>query len=435
MWPVGKTSRTVRVAAVCALLALLAAGSVALANSDLNDAHVSTGPPVQTISNACSQAVLGALGDVGANVYREGVSSARTASALSLITHSVPLREAIERNDPQAVRVAARTLIATGHMTNLRVTSAGASAGPEGTGPKNGGRVLADAGNPGALAPLYGSILNVAGAPIASFVASVWADAGFLDETNGIGEGLTVLRSHGRSITGSLALPTGELPTEGELTVSGIDYRYTSFAAGAYPAGNPLRVYMFRSVPSIAPLCGRTPTDTIVNTVSRVARLIYTGEIGATARKQMRRVQHNQPLLRAVAQREPEATRLAIDKLLNEHIVRIRVTVDGQLLSDVGGPHVLAPVRAAAARRRQDDRQCRDLDPGRPRLPAAGPAAGRSEGGHVMDPTHPQIVMSSFPSRRRTSPPKARSVIRGTTTACSRSTPKRSRPGRCRSRC
>src|SRR2546428_799576 len=49
-------------------------------------------------------------------------------------------------------------------------------------------------------------------------------------------------------------------------------------------------------------------------------------------------------LLRAVAARDPEATRVAIDNLLTEHIVRLRVSVGGRLLRDVGGPYVLAPV-------------------------------------------------------------------------------------------
>ncbi|MGO9248616.1 MAG: hypothetical protein ACLP7W_08475 [Solirubrobacteraceae bacterium] len=387
-----------RVALVCALLACLAAGSVALANSDLDDVHVSNAPaPAPAVANACSQVVLGALGDVAANVYREGVSSARTASALSMITHSVPLREAIERDEPRAARTVARTLIASGHMTNLKVISTGTGAGREAPGPlKDGGRVLADAGTSGALAPLRGSLLGATGAPIASFVASVWADAGFLDETNGIDEGLTVLRAHGHDIAGSLALPAGELPTQGELTVKGVSYRYTSFAAGAYPAGNPLRVYVFRSVSSIAPLCARTPTDTIVNTVSRVARLIYTGEIGASAREQIHRVQHNQPLLQAVAAREPEATRLAIDRLLNEHIVRIRVTVGGQLLSDVGGPHVLAPVRAPLrAGAKTIGNVVISIQDDLGYLLLAQRLAGLKV---VMysDPAHPQVVMSSF---------------------------------------
>ncbi len=283
--------------------------------------------------------MLGALGDVAERVYREGVSSARTASALSLISHSIPLREAIERGDPRAARAAARALVTTGHMTNLKVIRSGAAA-------QGGPQVLADAGGPNALAPLSGKILGAAGAPIASFVASVWADNGFVDETNGIAEGKTALREHGRSIAGSFALPPGELPAQGALTVRGVDYRYTSFPASVYPTARPLRVYLLKSIPSIAPLCGRTATDTLVNTVSRVARLIYTGETGASALTQVHRVQHNQPLLRAVSQREPEASRLAIDNLLNEHIVRLRVSSGGRLLSDVGGPDVLAPVRA-----------------------------------------------------------------------------------------
>jgi DNA-binding GntR family transcriptional regulator len=334
---VGKLSRTVRAAVVCALLAVPAAGCGAIASGDL-DAHVGADPLARTVSNACSQAALGALGSVATRVYREGVSSSRTASALSMIEHSIPLREAVERNDPRAARTASQALIATGHMTNLELIHGGAAA-------EGGGRVLADAGTPNALAPLRGSILDAAGVPIASFVASVWADDGFVDETNGITEGVAALREHGRSITGSFALPAGMLPAQGALTIRGIDYRYTSFPADVYPAGR-LRVYLLRSISSIAPLCGRTPTDTVVNTITRVAKLIYTGEIGASALTQVRRVQHNRPLLRAVAQREPEATRLAIDNLLNEHIVRIRVSIAGQLLSDVGGPYVLAPVRA-----------------------------------------------------------------------------------------
>ena len=60
---------------------------------------------------------------VGVRVYREGVLSSRTASALSLITQSQPLREAVEADDPAAARAAAQALIATGHMTDLQVAS------------------------------------------------------------------------------------------------------------------------------------------------------------------------------------------------------------------------------------------------------------------------------------------------------------------------
>ena len=385
---VGKLSRTMRVVVLCALLAAPAAVWGASANGGL-DPDVNADHPAQTVPKACSAAVLAALGDVAARVYREGVSSARTASALSLIAHSIPLREAIERDDPRAARTAAQALIATGHMTNLKVIRSDAAA-------EGGARVVADAGGPDALAPLRGSILDAAGAPIASFVASVWADEGFVDEANGIAQGMTSLREHGRNIAGSFALPPGELPARGAIAIGGVAYRYTSFAASAYPAGGRLRVYLLKPTRSIAPLCAGTRTDTLVNTVSRVARLIYAGETGASALKQVHRVQHNQQLLRAVAQREPEAARLAIDNLLNEHIVRIRVTAAGQLLSDVGGPDVLAPVRAPlrlAGKRIggvvlsiQDDLGYLLL-------------AQRLAGCKVVmykDPAEPQVVMSSF---------------------------------------
>ncbi len=353
-------------------------------------------PPPQTVSNTCATTVLGALSKVAARVYHEGVSSGRTASALSLIEGSIPLREAVEQDDPKAVRVAARALIATGHMTNLEVLRQDVVRGASQAKPATASQVLADVGGPDALAPLHGTIVGASGAPIATFVASVWADNGFLDETDGIAEGMTALRTGERSIAGSFTPGTGALPAQGALTVRGVDYRYTSFAATAYPTGQPLRVYLFKSIPAIAPLCGRTREDTTVNTVSRVATLIYVGETGRAALVQVHRVQHNQPLLRAVARREPEATRLAIDNLLNEHIVRLRVSAGEQMLSDVGGPDVLAPVRAPLLLHGQmigsfvlsiqDDLGYQLL-------------ALRLAGLSVImykNPAHPQVVMSSF---------------------------------------
>jgi hypothetical protein len=345
---VGKVLSARRVVFGCAVLAALAAGGWGIANRSSSSAHASATvhQAPSGASTVCAQTALGALGDVAQRVYREGVSSERTDSAIYLIEHSLPLREAVERADPQAARAAARALLATGHMTNLTVITGGSGAA------HGGGRTLAVAGAPGALAPVRGTLTNAAGATIGSFVASVWADSGFLDETDGIAEGSTVLRAGGatideQTVPGSLSLPAGELPAQGALTARGVAYRYTSFPATAYPAGRPLRVYLLRSLRSIAPLCGATQDDTTVNALSHVATLIYAAEVGRSTLPQIARVQHNQALLTAVAHGEPEATRLAIDNLLNEHIVRLRVLdASGKLLSDVGGPYVLAPVRA-----------------------------------------------------------------------------------------
>jgi hypothetical protein len=93
-------------------------------------------------------------------------------------------------------------------------------------------------------------------------------------------------------------------------------------------------------------LCGATQEDTVVNTLSRIAHLIYTAEGGPRTVAQVRRVQQDQLLLRAVAARDAPAAKAAIEALLTEHIVRLRVFAGAGLLSDVGGPFVLAPVGA-----------------------------------------------------------------------------------------
>jgi hypothetical protein len=371
-----------RIAYVCLLVLILAVSGYGIskldvdgwASADADDSAPSTAlsaarlrPSAHPmVSSACATAALGALGDIAKRVYHEGVFSERTAAAAVFVEHSRPLREAIERDDPHAAREAAQALIATGHMTSLRITRAsgliessssrrpgeGSSHTSKGPSPasETGGQVLVNVGTHSALAPLHGTIVGAGGTPIATFVASVWADEGLISEMNGIIQGQTSLRQDGHDLASSFPLPTGQAgepsAQQGEFTLDGSPYLYISLPATSYPEGQPMRIYVLRSPSSIAPLCASTSTATLVNTLSRVAKLIYTSEGGPHALVQVRRVQHNQALLHAVDAREPEATRLAIDKLLNQHIVRMRVSSQGQLLSDVGGPYVLAPVRA-----------------------------------------------------------------------------------------
>ena len=337
-------------------------------------------PPPPSVPAVCTSAVLGTLTTVLERVYREGVASERTASAEYLIANSVALRAAVERGERSAARAAARALLATGHMTNVTVM--------------RGGQTFVDVGGP-ALAPLHGTLTGANGAPIASYVASVWADNGFLTEAGGITQGLVALRENARSVGGSPALPARVLPDAGKLTRAGVPYEYTSFPVAVYPAGG-LRVYLLMPTRTVASLCGSTPENTAVNTLRRVAELIYTAEIGRSAQIQVRRVQRNKALLEAVANHEPEAARLAIDALLNEHIVRLRVSTDGKLLSDVGGPYVLAPVSAPLRLRGRTigtlTLSIQD-DEGYLRL------ARRLAGLEVlmyMDPAHPQLVKDSL---------------------------------------
>jgi hypothetical protein len=321
-----------RAALVLAAGAALA-GCGASANEIARERQTASESRLETHAS-CASTVLGVLAKIAARVYREGMISERTTIARSLIARSSPLRRAIERDDPRAARAAARALLATGHLTDLRVVRLGTAGG--------GARTLVDVGQ-AAVAPLAGTITGAGGVPIASFLASVWSDVGIVEETNGIDQGSTVLRAGGRSVAGSFPLPAGELPRKGMLTVGGVGYGYTSIPAERYPRG-PLRIYVVRPVSSLSTLCGRTGGDTTSIALARVARLIYAGEAGPRALVQARRVQGDRPLLAAVARGDPQAARLAIDRLLTEHIVRLRVNAGGHPLSDVGGPFVLAPV-------------------------------------------------------------------------------------------
>ncbi|HWX96427.1 MAG TPA: hypothetical protein VNZ01_06200 [Solirubrobacteraceae bacterium] len=317
-------------AAIAAVAALGGCGKGASSPSNGSNATTAAVAGAPATHRTCPETVLDVLQRVARRIYHQGVSSERTRSAAHLIAASAGLREAVERSDPVAARAAAKALVSGGHMTNLRVM--------------RGGRVLADVGG-SAVAPLHGTLTGAGGRTIGSYVTSVWADEGLIAETNGVTGGRLALRVQGRSVGGSLALPSGSLPREGTLGLGPQRYGYTSFHGEAYPSGS-LRVYLLRPIRATAALCGSTAEDTVVRTLSRIANLIYAGEAGGRTLAQIQRVQRDPALLRAVAARDPLATKAAIESLLTEHIVRLRVSAGGSLLADVGGPFVLAPVTA-----------------------------------------------------------------------------------------
>ncbi len=333
---VGMLSIAARTGAILALIAALAGcGSSAPKNATARRGFA-TDASAPSRPGSCPATVLETLVRVAKRIYREGIASERTAVAVHAITSSIPLREAVARGDAQGARAAAEALLASGHMTDLQI--------------QRNGHVLVSLGAPNAVAPLRGTLTGARGAAIGRFVTSVWADDGLIAETDGVTQGSLALRVAQspvaeRSIAGSFALPPGKLPARGRLTEHGVEYRFSSFPARIYPSG-AMRVYLLRSIRSTAPLCGRTEQDTVVNTLSHVARLIYDGEIGGRARAQVHRVQTDPALLSAVARHDASGTRRAVERLLNQHIVRLRVSAAGRLLSDVGGPFVLGPLGA-----------------------------------------------------------------------------------------
>ena len=312
--------------------ALLLAGLVLLAGCGYGvakslRAHASAAQP------SCPATVMSTLTSVLGRVYREGISSERTLSAEHMIERSQALRAAIEAASPASARAAAKRLIATGHMTNLQVTT-------------TSGRRLVDAGGP-ALSPLHGTIKGASGKPIATYFTTVWSDHGFISEGTGLAQGLIAVRSGGHSIGSSLELPPGSLPDQGTLTRRGVVYQYDSLSATAYPSGSPVQIYLLKTIPATEAFCGPSAEETQLNVLERLANQIYDGERGPRTLVQVRRVQRNQAFLQAVAAQDPAAVRKASETLLHHHLVRLRVSSGaGKLLGDLGGPYVLAPIHA-----------------------------------------------------------------------------------------
>jgi hypothetical protein len=285
-----------------------------------------------TSPTSCAASVLATLRGVARRIYHEGVVSERTVLAQRVIGASHALSLAVERDDAAGARAVAQELVASGHMVSLTIL--------------RGGQVLARAGSATALAPLQGPITGASGTSIGRFIASVWGDQGLIEETTGVTGAETVIRRGAETVLGKFKLPATKLPASGTLALGGTEYAYTSLPASEFPSGAHLRIYLVRAIAATGALCGKNVEDTTVNTLAKAARQLYLGEGGSRAQVQVRRVQQYAPLLRAVAARDPAATRTAIDALLTEHIVRLRVSAGGTVI-DVGGPYVLAPVTAS----------------------------------------------------------------------------------------
>ncbi len=311
----------IRLTVILAILALLTGCGSSLRSARVSDASADA-------AASCPQTVMSTLDSVLQRVYREGINSERTLVAEHLIERSLPLRRAIESSSTAAARVAGSELLHTGHMTNLKVVA--------------GGHTLLDLGGP-ALTPLNGTIKDASGREIATYQASVWADPGFASEASGVTQSYISVRSGTRTLGGNFSLGRATVANEGTVTRHGVVYQYVSFPATTYPSGSA-RIYLIRSISTITPLCGASAEDTTVNTLTRIARLIYEGETGPRTLVQIHRIEKDPGLLAAVAQRDPAATKVAVERLLHHHVVRLRVLAAGRLLVDDGGPYVLGPV-------------------------------------------------------------------------------------------
>ncbi|HXW58161.1 MAG TPA: hypothetical protein VEJ23_01655, partial [Solirubrobacteraceae bacterium] len=101
------------------------------------------------------------------------------------------------------------------------------------------------------------------------------------------------------------------------------------------------------ALPGAAHGCGAAGPETLAQTAGQVAIQIYDRELASSeVSADQRQVESYAPLLSALASGNRAGVQEAVTSLVfsHTHVVRLRVTQGGQVLADVGGPYIIAPV-------------------------------------------------------------------------------------------
>jgi hypothetical protein len=281
-------------------------------------------PPAAPSGPTCSGLVASTLAGVGLRIYGETISSENVAVAQRFVADSSALRSAIAANDHAAARSAAKSLIATGHIERLQVTTAG-------------GHVLVDAGTAPALGAISGTLPGGA-----RYVLSIYGDTAYAQLLSRVSGSGVALYEHGHLVSSWGVNPAPAAPPPaGPVSIGSASDEAISFNGDAFPAGHA-QIELF--VPPSTVSCGSSSTATKGRTIGAVAQRIYAGEVSSSAvTAAVARVRSYGLLMSAIRSRNKHSIEVAIDNLLSHHIVRIRVGVPGMPI-DIGGPYVLAPV-------------------------------------------------------------------------------------------
>jgi hypothetical protein len=275
---------------------------------------------------SCAATVAGTLGEVAGRIYRAASSGSDAAQAVHRLQSSTALARAVSAGDAASARVALRSLL-LGQIARVEILRSG--------------HVLAAAGSGPAIAPVRGTLPGTGGA---RFVLSVQPDRTYLQVAHQV-TGAEVLLLSGAGRQGTVSLPAGAaVPQSGALTIGSREFQVASIAGASYPSG-PLRIAVL--APSSLLRCPPEAAATRAAVLGRVGERIYEEEASSpTVKATLRRMESDAAFKAAVAARDTAATRRAIIGFFAAHIhvVRVRVTVGGRLLYDLGGPHVLAPV-------------------------------------------------------------------------------------------
>ncbi len=290
-----------------------------------------TPPTVPLAQPQCADAVAGALGTISEHVYRE-LSGGRIAlPAAERVAGSPALLAAIQAKDPAAARKALGPLL-RGQLVRVRVSLAG--------------RTFVEYGSANGIAPVSTPLKDLEGRTIGTVTAAEEGVFGYAGTLYAITEAQVFARSGGRSLGGSSSPGPSSIPDKGEISYKAKRYAVYSFPGAGFPQ-RKLRVFVLAPVPA-ASTCAPTPAETAADAIGETAKRIYREEqSGAATRVVVRDFESSRPFQEAVATDNPAATRAAIVKFFEGtlHVVRVRATLGEKLVADVGGPHVLGPIR------------------------------------------------------------------------------------------
>jgi hypothetical protein len=304
-----------------------AATAPATAATSVSSGSASNPTPAIALTPAtCASTVASTLGQVGEHVYHAAATGDDIAQAVGRVQGSTALASAIDSADASAADAALREVL-RGQIVRIEIV--------------RDGRVFASAGAGPAIAPVRGSIPGTG----ASYVLSVQSDDDYLQVAHQITGAQMLMLAGARRLAGTIAgPPPASIPTSGPLSYAGQSFQVVSLAGSTYPSG-ALRIALL--VPSGALSCPGSASQTRVETLGRVGERIYKEELDSpTVLATLLRLEHSTAFIDAVAARSIPATRAAIISFFAAHIhvVRVRVTIGGRLLYDLGGPYVLAPV-------------------------------------------------------------------------------------------
>ena len=285
----------------------------------------------------CAAVVADTLGRVAARIYAQAATGGNALAALRGAQSSAALRSAVAAGDATAVRAAAAPAL-NGPTVRFRVQASG--------------RLLADLGSAPALAPASGVLRGGGSKTLGEVTVSVQGQAQYVSTVQRLTGAPVLLGAHVPGL-GAPTPATGLSATAVQRATRyrGRPYRMVSFAGRAFPAGE-LTISLLAPARPPSSLCRSSPADTRASTIAAVAKRIYAQELSSgEVTAALRYVQHSRAFADAVARADAGATRTAIRSFFQTHIhiVRVRAFHGSRLVTDLGGPHVLAPVSGTLA--------------------------------------------------------------------------------------